>query len=131
MSEAGTPQRRNIPFFLAIILIMLILSIIALYQAVNAYLSGASEGNYLMMLGTIGLAMSAYMLFRTRRGVPRLTLEMQRVATTILCGKCGFKKIRGFERGDYIFKEAEPCPKCDEEMMIASIYREVKEKGKR
>ncbi len=41
--------------------------------------------------------------------------------------KCGFKNIREFERGDYIFKEVEECPKCEEKMMISSIYREAEE----
>ena len=133
MSDVETPKRRNFPFFLIIILIILVLSITALYRAMNAYLSTppmVQEGNYLMMLGTIGMAMSAYMLFRVRR-VPPATLEMQRVTTTMHCEKCGFKRIRGFERGDYIYKEVEQCPKCDEKMLIASIHREVEEKDKR
>ena len=56
---------------------------------------------------------------------------MQPVTTTMECSKCGFKNVRDFQRGDYIFKETEQqCPKCNEKMSIASIYREVKEKKK-
>jgi len=65
--------------------------------------------------------------------VLRLTegIAMQPIITTIQCSKCGFKNIRDFQRGDYIFKETDQqCPKCNEKMSIASIYREVKEKRK-
>lgn len=129
MSEGKAAPKRRSSFFFTIILIILILSVIALYQALNAYLSTppmVSEGNYLMMLGIIGLGASAYLLLQTRRP-PRLIFEPQKVTTTVQCEKCDFKNIRAFEQGDYIFKELEPCPKCDENMMITEIYREVKE----
>ena len=129
MSEGKEAPRKRSSFFFTVILIILILSVIALYQALNAYLSTppmVSEGNYLIMLGIIGLGASAYLLLQTRRP-PQLTLEPQKVHTTIQCEKCDFKKIRAFEQGDYIFKELEQCPKCDENMIITEIYREVKE----
>ena len=134
MNETDTPKKRSFPFSLAIIIIIIIFSITAFYQAMNAYLSPSpspAEGNYFILLGIVGLAMSAYMLLRTRRVAPQISLETQRVSTTILCEKCGFKKIQPFEVGDYIIKEVEPCPKCDEKMMITSIYREENEKKKR
>ena len=134
MTETETPKKRRFPISLALIIIILIFSITALYQAMNAYLSTppmVSEGNYFLLLGIIGLAMSAYMLMRTRRVTPQISFEMQRVSTTIECKKCGFKKIRPFEVGDYIMKEVEPCPKCEEKMMITSIYREETEEEKR
>jgi len=127
MNEEEKPRRSPFIFF-AIILIVLSLSTVALFQAVTEYLNGNfGVGNSLLMMGLIGLAASAYMLFQTRRGMLKLTLENPRVSTTIMCSKCGFKNIRDFHRGDYILKEAEPCPKCNEKMVIASIYREVKE----
>ena len=53
------------------------------------------------------------------------------VMTTIECGKCGVKNIKEFQRGDFIFKELEPCKKCaDTKMIITAIYKEVKEKEK-
>jgi len=88
------------------------------------------SAGYFTLIGSIGLALSVYMLLQTQRKPSRVTFEMPRVITTILCQKCGFKNIRDYQQGDYIFKEAEPCPKCNEKMMIASIYREVKEKEK-
>jgi len=131
MTEKAEPPTTKISsFFLAIILVTFVLAVTALFTGLDAYNKNpqnASAG-YFMLVGFIGLALSAYMLLRTRRKPLRVAFEMPRVITTILCQKCGFKNIRDFQRGDYVFKEAEPCPKCKEKMMISSIYREVKEK---
>lgn len=129
MSDEEKPRRSPFIFFL-IILVVLALSIVALSQAVTGYLNGdfGFENSILLMMGLAGFIASAYMMFQTRRGIIKLTLEAPKVSTTIMCSKCGFKNIRDFQRGDYILKEAEPCPKCNEKMMIASIYREVKKK---
>lgn len=83
-----------------------------------------------MILGATTLALSSYVLFQTRKRLLRLALKTQPIVTTIVCEKCGLKNVRDFQRGDYIFKEMEPCPKCNEKMVISSIYREVKEKRK-
>jgi len=131
MNEEEKPRRSPFIFF-AIIIVVLTLSIIVLSQAVTAYLSGdfGFETSILLMMGLAGFIASAYMLFQIRSGIVKMTLETPKVSTTIMCGKCGFKNVRDFQRGDYIFKETEPCPKCNEKMVIASIYREVKEEKK-
>ena len=132
MSEkAEGPVKRVSSLLIAIILVTVLLSIAALYQAIDYY--GSNEmnlGSWFMFLGFTGLALSTYMMLQTRRKAVRLPFEAPKVITTILCQKCGLKNIRDFQRGDYIFKETEPCPKCNEKMLISSIYREVKEKGK-
>jgi len=129
---AEPPIRRISSIYLVIILVTFVLAVTALFVGVDAYSrnpQNASAGYY-MLVGFIGLALSAYMLLQAQRKPLRVAFEMPRVITTILCQKCGFKNIRDYQQGDYIFKEAEPCPKCNEKMMIASIYREVKEKEK-
>jgi len=129
MSETAPPASRISSLFLMIILITLVLAVAALYQAIHAFRNqDFNTGINFAMIGATTLALSMYMLFQSRRKMQKFTLKMQRVATTILCQKCGFKTIRDFQRGDYIFKEAEECPKCNEKMLIASIYREAKEK---
>jgi len=52
------------------------------------------------------------------------------VTTTTECKKCGYKNVREFQRGDYIFKELDQCQKCNDKLIITAIYREVKEKEK-
>jgi len=128
--KAESPAGRTSFYYLAIILVTLILSVIALSLGVATLESGDANAWSYMLVGFIGLALSAYMLLQTKRKPSRLAFAMPKVITTILCQKCGFKNIRDFQRGDYIFKEAEPCPKCNKKMTIASIYREVKEKEK-
>lgn len=129
--KAEGPVKRVSSLLIVIILVVLILSIAALYQAIDYYGSNDMNlGSWFMFLGFTGLALSTYMMLQTRRKAVRLPFEAPKVITTILCQKCGLKNIRDFQRGDYIFKDTEPCPKCNEKMIISSIYREVKEKEK-
>jgi len=133
MTEKAGPPTRNISsFLLVMILTILVLAVAALYIGVQTYGNNPKDSAAisLMLIGFIGLALTAYMLLQAKRKPLRVAFEIPQVITTILCQKCGFKNIRDFQRGDYIFKETEPCPKCNEKMMIASIYREVKEKEK-
>jgi hypothetical protein len=134
MTEKTEPPTKEISFFsLAMILITVVLSAIALFLGLTTYNPNHSENSgalSYMLIGFIGLAISVYLLLQTQKKPSRVALEMPRVITTIICQKCGFKNIRDFQRGDYIFKETEPCPKCNEKTMITSIYREVKEKEK-
>ncbi|MFB0501489.1 MAG: hypothetical protein ACETVP_03380 [Candidatus Bathyarchaeia archaeon] len=129
MSKKSPSSSRFSSIMIIIILVALGLSIAAFYQAVIAYGNQQfSMGSYFALIGIMGLTFLTYMMIQTRRKTLRLPIQAQRVATTILCQKCGFKNIRDFQRGDYILKDTEECPKCNEKMMIASIYREVKEK---
>jgi len=124
--KAESPTRKISPFSLAIIFIAVVLSVFALFLGLATYESQDPTALSYILIGFLGLAVSIYLVLQTKRKPLRVAFEMPRVITTILCQKCGFKNIRDFQRGDYIFKEAEPCPKCNEKMMIASIYREVK-----
>ncbi|MEM3627155.1 MAG: hypothetical protein QXZ25_03935 [Candidatus Bathyarchaeia archaeon] len=123
------PTTRISSFMLMIIFIALAISLAALILAVNAF----SDGNevmagYLLLIGFLGAVMSTYILFQTRRRILRLRIETPSITTTIECVRCGFKSVREFQRGDYIFKAVEPCQKCNEKMLITAIYREAKEK---
>ena len=132
--NASVPTARRVsPFLLAIVLITLLLSLVSIGQGTLDYLGGETETGILYMtLGLAILALATYMLFQTRKRIPKLGLEMQPLITTLLCQKCGFRNVRDFQRGDYVFKQTEnPCPKCSEKaVVIGSIYREVKEKEK-
>jgi len=118
-------------FVLMIIFIALALSLTALILAINAFSIGQEvPAGYLLIIGFLGVAVSTYVLFQTRRRIMRLRIEAPAITTTIECRKCNFKSVREFQRGDYIFKEVEPCQKCNDKMLITAIYREVREKGK-
>jgi len=119
-------------FVLLIVLIVLALSIAALGLAVNAFL--AEEGTlaaYLLAIGAIAMTLSVYVLLQSRRHVANIKIANPAMMTTIECKKCGVKNVREFQRGDYVFKELEPCQKCpDTKLMITAIYKEIKEKEK-
>jgi hypothetical protein len=46
------------------------------------------------------------------------------VYTEEICQRCGEKKKRNFEEGDYIYKFGSNCKKCSELTMINAIYGE-------
>jgi len=139
MSEdSETPQapeqaQRVSSYFFLTIFIVLIISFAALGFAINSFISKSdlTEATIFLVIGFVGVSFSTYLLFQTRRRVMQVQLELPPVMTTITCQKCDFKNQRVFERGDYIFKEAGPCPKCNSNLLVSAIYREIKEKSKK
>jgi len=133
MSEMGkatsSTTRKISSIVLMIIFISLALSLTALVLAINFFKDPQVAG-FLMVIGFIGAALSTYVLLQTRKRILRLRIETPQITTTIECKKCDFKNVREFQRGDYIFKEVEPCQKCNDKMLITAIYREVKQKGR-
>ena len=139
MSEdSETPQapeqaQRVSSYFFLTIFIVLIISFAALGFAINSFISKSdlTEATIFLVIGFVGVSFSTYLLFQTRRRVMQVQLELPPVMTTITCQKCDFKNQRVFERGDYVFKEAGPCPKCSSNLLVSAIYREIKEKSKK
>jgi hypothetical protein len=119
-------------FVLLIVLTVLAVSIAVLGLAVNAFLAGEETlAAYLLGIGAISMTLSVYVLLQSRRHVASIKLVNPAMMTTIECKKCGVKTVREYQRGDYIFKDLEPCQKCpDTKMMITAIYKEIKEKEK-
>lgn len=134
MSEttSAAPTARISSFMIMVVFVTLALSFAALIFAVSLFQDPNSLESawVLLLLGFLGAAISTYVLFQARRRLSQLKIVIPPVTTTIECRKCSFKNVREFQRGDYVFKELEPCQKCDEKMLITSIYREVKEKEK-
>jgi len=131
MTDSVEPVRKISPFLLTIILIAFVLSLGALFLAVDTFVHSSEDPNSysFLAIGFGGLALSAYMLLQTRGKPMRMALELPRVITTLECPKCDFKSIRDFQREDYIFKKTGPCQKCEETMTITAIYREEKKKN--
>lgn len=132
MSEtsASSTTARISSFVLMVIFVTLALSLAAMIFAVSVLDQNTETAWILLLLGFLGVTLSTYVLFQTRRRLSKLKIVVPPVTTTIECRKCGFKNVREFQRGDYIFKELEPCQKCNDKMLITAIYREVKEKEK-
>jgi hypothetical protein len=132
MSENSSPATTKISTYLMmIVLIVLALSVVALMLSVNAFIVGNEMvAGYLLLIGFIAMALSVYMLLQSRKRITSMRIEAPKVMTTVECKKCGFKSVREFQRGDFIFKELEACQKCEDKMLITAIYKEVKEKEK-
>lgn len=108
-------------------------SLLSLYLGFEAIASGRNEdANYYLLLGSTGFAAMGYMIFRSRVTTVRKPLVPRvEVVTTLECPECGFKKVRGFKRGDYVFKEDEPCTQCEGRTIITRINRREKKKVRR
>jgi hypothetical protein len=132
MSENSSPATTKISTYLMmIVLIVLALSVVALMLSVNAFIVGNEMvAGYLLLIGFIAMALSVYVLLQSRKRIASMKIEAPKVMTTVECKKCGFKSVREFQRGDFIFKELEACQKCEDKMLITAIYKEVKEKEK-
>jgi len=132
MSETSSSGTTKIStFVLMIVLIVLALSLVALALAVNAFILGEEiVAGYLLVIGFIAMSLSVYVLLQSRRRVMSMKSVNPSMMTTIECRKCGFKSVREFQRGDYVFKELDKCQKCDDKMIVTAIYKEVKEKEK-
>jgi hypothetical protein len=128
MTDNVENAKKISPFLLVIILVFFILSLAALFIAVESLIEQTDTLNSysFLLIGFFGLALSIYMLLQNRGKPMRVTLELPRVITTLECPKCDFKSVRDFQRDDYIFKETGSCQKCNETMKITAIYREAK-----
>jgi hypothetical protein len=125
---SATTTTKISSFVLLVVFITLALSLVALIFSVTIIGENSDAAWILLALGLLGVAISTYVLVETRRRLSKLKITVPPVNTTIECKKCGVKNVREFQRGDYIFKETEPCQKCNDKMLITAIYREVKEK---
>jgi hypothetical protein len=132
MSEKSSSATAKISSFLmAIVLVVLALSIVALLLSVNAFLAGNEiVAGYLLIIGFIAMGLSVYVMFQSRKRAASLKIEAPKVMTTVECRKCNIKNVREFQRGDFVYKDLDPCEKCDDKMVITAIYKEVKEKEK-
>jgi hypothetical protein len=132
MSEKSLSATTKISTYLMmIVLIVLALSVVALMLSVNAFIVGNEVvAGYLLLIGFIAMALSVYVLLQSRKRIASMRIEAPKVMTTVECKKCGFKSVREFQRGDFVFKELEACQKCEDKMLVTAIYKEVKEKEK-
>jgi Zn finger protein HypA/HybF involved in hydrogenase expression len=131
-SQTSASTKKISNYITMIVLIVIALSIASLILAANAYFIGDSlaSGVY-AIIGLITLTMSVFTLYQSRRQVAQMKIEIPKVMTTIECKKCNTKTVREFQRGDYVYKELDACPKCpDQKQMITAVYKEVKEKEK-
>lgn len=119
---------------LAAILIVGVLALISLYMGFQSYGTDNQDIAYMyMLIGASGFAAIGYMFFRTKAVTAQQKTDVTKVSvvTTLECPKCNLKRVRDFQRGDYVFKDDEPCTRCDGKMMITRIAQKKEEAGKK
>ena len=121
-------------YLMIIVLIVLALSVVALFVAVETYFLGDTlAASIFAGVGLIAMAMCLFLLYQSRRQTAEVKMDIPKVMTTIECQNkaCANKTVREFQRGDYVFKDLDvACGKCGGKQMITAIYKEVKVKEK-
>jgi hypothetical protein len=126
----STGTKKISTFLLAAIYLILILAVVAILVGLGTfYETGNLElVGWLLAIGFIAMALAVYYLFQSRKHVANLKIDAPKILTIIECKACNGKETREFKRGDYVFKDAEKCPKCGSLGMIVAIYREATQK---
>jgi len=130
LEESQNAVRKISFFFVAVVSVLLFLSFLSLYQAVETYRRTGSPDYLTVTMSVSAIALSSYMILQMRRKPVKLGFEPPKVYTTVECPNCQFKSTREFQEGDYVFKEVENCPKCSGKMFISFIYRIADEEKK-
>jgi hypothetical protein len=143
MAQNQTPKatQKISSYIMMIVFIVLALSVVSIILAVSVYLTGVSTpsqastddltAGFLAVIGLVAMTMSIITLYQSRRQAAEMKIEVPKVMTTIECKKCGTKTVREFQRGDYVYKDLDACPKCpDTKQIITAVYKEIKEKEK-
>jgi len=132
-NQTTTNANKISNYLMFIVVIVMGLAIVALFSAVYAYTveNMVYEAGFMAIIGIFGLALSAVVLYQNSKRSAALKIEPPKVMTYIECKNCNTKTSREFQRGDFVFKELDACPKCPEQkQMITGVYKEIKEKEK-
>lgn len=118
---------------LAAIVVIGIFSLFSLWMGFRAFSSDNPErSTYYIFIGTAGFAAIGYMFFRTKAVmIKRMEVPKVQVVTTLECPSCDLKRVRDFQRGDYVYKDDEPCTRCEGTMVVTGIHKRAEPKRKR
>ncbi len=115
---------------LAAMILVGALALVSLYMGFRAYGNEEIETAFMYLLvGASGFIAIGYSFFRAKP-TAKESLEPKKsdVITTLECPQCNLKRVRSFQRGDYIFKRDEPCSRCEGQMVITAIHTRKEEK---
>jgi hypothetical protein len=109
------------------------LALVSIYMGFQAYGNNEIETAFLyLIIGVSGFIAIGYSLFRSKPvKEDKLEAKEQEVITTLECNQCNLKRVREFQRGDYLFKRDEPCTRCEGMMEITRIHTREDKKKKR
>lgn len=112
--------------------LMVIFSVIIIAWAVWAMYSAFSfqqEGNiesfyFYAIASSVAIVLAVSSIMQMRRRIAMLRRLATKVLSVVLCASCGFKLVRAFADGDFVYKEVGKCQQCSGTMRVESIYAE-------
>jgi ribosomal protein L37AE/L43A len=122
----GAKTRVLLPLIILLVVAggMLSISVYYLFSAWMAYQrNDVSTAMYYSIIGGAGIAITFYTTFIARKR-SIIKKETQSIVTTTVCPNCGYKTVKKFSKGDYVFKTGANCEKCNQPMLITSIFAE-------
>jgi predicted neutral ceramidase superfamily lipid hydrolase len=112
--------------------IILAWAVWAMYNAINFQQQGNTENFYFYAAASsIAIVLAVSSIMQMRRRILLLQSLAIKVLSVILCANCGFKVVRAFTQGDFVYKEVGNCQQCNGTMRIDSIYAEEPPKKNR
>lgn len=109
---------------LALMVVVGAIALISLYWGFQEYGDNNIETAFMyILIGVSGFAAIGFNFFRAtpqakKQASGPKTVE---VVSTLECPQCNLKRVRAHQVGDYIFKNDEPCTRCDGNMVITRI----------
>jgi hypothetical protein len=131
-AEPPTPMMSLSWVSLAVVVVIGIFSLLFLGLGFQAYGGeNPDQANLYIVVGTAGFAAIGYMFFRTKAiSSQKPPVETAEVVTILECPSCDLKRVRDFNRGDYVYKDDEPCTRCEGTMIVTGIHRKAEPKKK-
>jgi len=127
-------KRSGMYSYLMVIFSIIILAwaVWAMYNAINFQQQGNTENFYFYAAASsIAIVLAVSSIMQMRRRILLLQSLAVKVLSIILCANCGFKVVRAFTQGDFVYKEVGNCQQCSGTMRIDSIYAEEPPKKSR
>ena len=106
-------------------IIILAWAVWAMYSALNFQQQGNMESFYFYAIASsVAIVLAVSSLMQMRRRILMLQSIAARVLSVVLCSNCGFKVVRAFAEGHFVYKEVGKCQQCSGTMRVDSIYAE-------
>jgi len=120
-------KRSSMYSYLMVIFSIIILgwAVWAMYNAFNFQAQGNMDSFYFYAAASsIAIVLAVSSILQMRRRILLLQSLAIKVLSVILCANCGFKVVRAFTEGDFVYKDVGNCQQCNGTMRIDSIYAE-------
>jgi len=113
-------------------IIILAWAVWAMYSAFNFQQQGNMESFYFYAIASsVAIVLAVSSIMQMRRRIVLLQTAVTKVLSVVLCSNCGFKVVRAFGEGDFVYKEVGKCQQCSGPMRVESVYAEEPAKKSR